>query len=82
MISEVGEVSGIEGTLELSTVAGPSLSMGKDSFVFKFGDKVLATINKDSSEQEIFKGLREFISVFDGNLQKMIDDKLVEGSHR
>ena len=64
------------GTIELSTITGPKLTMNEEVIIFRHGDKVLATITKDSSEEDIFKGLREFISVFDGNLQKMIDDEV------
>ena len=61
-----------EGSLELSTLAGTILCMDKDAIVFMFWDKVITTIQEDSSEEDIFKGLREFISVFDANLQEMI----------
>jgi hypothetical protein len=65
-----------KGTIELATLAGPKLTMNEEVIIFRHGDKVLATITKDSSEEDIFRGLREFISVFDGNLSNMIADKL------
>jgi len=72
-----GEYRDLEkGSVSLVTIAGPEMHLNTEEIVFKFGDKVLCTVREDSSEKEIFEGLMEFISCFDGNLKKMIDDKV------